>query len=89
MDYREIRAALETICDMCDEVTRDSYADSPCMDCPCGNPNGDCMIRKDEPAKWCIQDSEMRLDEQWCNDEPRIQNFRAHACRRKDKPTRV
>lgn len=58
MDYRKIKKALETLCDMCDEVTRDSYADNPCMDCPCGNPNGDCMIRKDEPAKWCIQDSE-------------------------------
>ena len=41
MDYRKIKKALETLSDMCDEITRDSYADSPCMDCPCGNMNGD------------------------------------------------
>ena len=54
MDYRKIKKALETLSDMCDEITRDSYADSPCMDCPCGNLNGDCMIRKDSPNRWCI-----------------------------------
>ncbi len=57
MDYRKIKKALETLCDMCDEVTRDSYAKKPCMDCPCGTPNGDCLIHSDTPNRWCIQES--------------------------------
>ncbi|WP_412325365.1 hypothetical protein [Anaerobutyricum hallii] len=63
MDYRKIKKALETLSDMCDEITRDSYADSPCMDCPCGNLNGDCMICKDTPNRWCIQDNQNDQDE--------------------------
>ena len=63
MDYRKINKALETLSDMCDEITIDSYADSPCMDCPCGNLNGDCMIRKDSPNRWCIQDNQNDQDE--------------------------
>lgn len=27
MDYRKIKKALETLSDMCDEITRDSYAE--------------------------------------------------------------